>query len=113
MKNKHCLDVHSPLESDKKTLCSHSHKREIVWKRTMRYCSSSLIKIFLAPGPPKVHTFCALCCFVVDGVCSQFFQMPGANCSIFGCSTSRRNKELSIFKILCQIAKPTRNGEVN
>ena len=33
--------------------------------------------------------------------------MPGANCSIFGCSTSRRNKELSIFKI------PLPNSETN
>ena len=25
--------------------------------------------------------------------------MPGANCSIFGCGTSRRNKGVSLFKI--------------
>ena len=25
--------------------------------------------------------------------------MPGANCSIFGCSTSRRNTEIGIFKV--------------
>ena len=25
--------------------------------------------------------------------------MPGANCSIYGCSTSRRNTEIGIFKV--------------
>ena len=25
--------------------------------------------------------------------------MPGANCSIYGCGTSRRNKETPIFKV--------------
>ncbi len=25
--------------------------------------------------------------------------MPGANCSIFGCSTSRRNTDIRIFKV--------------
>ena len=33
--------------------------------------------------------------------------MPGANCSIYGCPTSRRNKEISIFKI------PSPNSESN
>ena len=35
----------------------HSHKKEIVWKRTIAYC---LIIILLVPGPPKVHKLCAL-----------------------------------------------------
>ena len=33
--------------------------------------------------------------------------MPGENCSIFGCSTSRRNKDLGIFKV------PLPNSDVN
>ena len=33
--------------------------------------------------------------------------MPGANCSIFGCPTSRRNKDISIFKV------PLPNSEAN
>ena len=33
--------------------------------------------------------------------------MPGANCSIFGCGSSRRNKGISIFKI------PTRKDKLN
>ena len=33
--------------------------------------------------------------------------MPGANCSIYGCSTSRRYIEISIFKI------PSPNSESN
>jgi hypothetical protein len=35
--------------------------------------------------------------------------MPGANCSIVGCSTSRRNKELSIFKIPSETTDFNRN----
>ena len=33
--------------------------------------------------------------------------MPGENCDIFGCSTSRKNKGISIFKV------PLPNNEFN
>ena len=29
----------------------------------------------------------------------DFFAMPGANCSIYGCTTSRKHSEVGIFKI--------------
>ena len=35
------------------------------------------------------------------------FAIPGENCAIFGCSTSRRNKGISIFKV------PLPNNEFN
>ena len=46
----------------------------------------------------------------------DFFAMPGANCSIYGCATSRKHSGVGIFKIPAEtdeLAKKTREAWIS
>ena len=99
-------------------LFNHSRKREIVWKRKIAYCVNTDKKFASARtsegaqalrvsalSPVKFSVISLTFVYCLQYI--LFLAMPGAISPICGCSTSRRRKEISIFKI------PSPNSESN
>ena len=80
----------------------------MVWKQTKRYCFNFFNLNFLEPRPLSLHENCKQTKakliqyyhFLESAVQASFVRNAGENCAISGCSVSRKDKRISIFKVL-------------
>ena len=80
----------------------------MVWKQTKRYCFNFFNLNFLEPRPLSLHENCKQTKakliqqyhFLESAVQASFVRNTGENCAISGCSVSRKDKRISIFKVL-------------
>ena len=80
----------------------------MVWKQTKRYCFNFFNLNFLEPRPLSMHENCKQTKakliqyyhFLESAVQASFVRNAGENCAISGCSVSRKDKRISIFKVL-------------
>ena len=79
----------------------------MVWKQTKRYCFNFFNLNFLEPRPLSLHENCKQTKakliqyyhFLESAVQASFVRNAGENCAISGCSVSRKDKRISIFKV--------------
>ena len=79
----------------------------MVWKQTKRYCFNFFNLNFLEPRPLSLHENCKQTKakliqyyhFLESAVQASFVRNTGENCAISGCSVSRKDKRISIFKV--------------
>ena len=79
----------------------------MVWKQTKRYCFNFFNLNFLEPRPLSLHENCKQTKvkliqyyhFLESAVQTSFVRNAGENCAISGCSVSRKDKRISIFKV--------------